>query len=191
MYALALLLAWAAAPFWETRPPAAWTDAELSGFLADSPWAQLAGPAPGVTIYLATARPMREAEAELYRRARLRQAHLPEVADLDYADFLRTEGARHIVIAVPFPDTLALADAAEYKRMEQESVLKIGRRTYKMSGHFPPVAADPRLRMAFPRDVRAGDKSLYFELYLPGVGGNFKSADFRFKELNYRGRVEY
>ena len=29
-------------PFWQTKPAKEWTDTELSQFLADSPWAQMA-----------------------------------------------------------------------------------------------------------------------------------------------------
>ncbi|MFN7993153.1 MAG: hypothetical protein U0Q18_06115 [Bryobacteraceae bacterium] len=68
MHVLCALLALLAAPFWETKPPKDWSEEELSMLMHDSPWAQMAEPAPAVAIYLATARPLRDAEAELGRR---------------------------------------------------------------------------------------------------------------------------
>jgi len=69
--ALALLLL--AAPFWEAKAPAQWTDIELRQMLVDSPWAQLIpGPTKSfspVQAYLATAAPVRQAEEEIARRA--------------------------------------------------------------------------------------------------------------------------
>src|ERR1700722_14193428 len=72
-------------PFWQTKPAKDWTDAELSQFLSDSPWAQMAaqpskpqaGKKPGedklVQVYLATAGPVVKALAERDRRMELRR----------------------------------------------------------------------------------------------------------------------
>src|SRR5579862_8426555 len=72
-------------PFWQTKPAKEWTDAELSRFLADSPWAQMAtqpakpqggknsGEDKLVQVYLATAGPVVKALAELDRRLELRR----------------------------------------------------------------------------------------------------------------------
>ncbi len=43
---LVFTLAFLAAPFWETKAPADWTDSELQRMLTDSPWAQMVT-APG------------------------------------------------------------------------------------------------------------------------------------------------
>ena len=68
MLAILLTLLLAAAPFWEAKGPAAWSEDELNQLLTESPWAQVAeGPSanlPGVQVYLATAKPIQLAEAE-------------------------------------------------------------------------------------------------------------------------------
>ena len=191
MHVLALLLALFSVRFWENHLPAAWSDGELTAFLIDSPWAQTAGPNPGAIVFLASAPLVQQAEAEQYRRARRKKPSLPEESDPDYAAFQREDGGKHIVLAVLLPNQLALADAVEYRRMEQESVLRIGRRRYQITGHFPPMSTNPYLRLVYPRQVQPGDKSLAFDLYLPGVTGNFKSAEFRLKELLVKGQAQY
>lgn len=188
MRAIALWLALLAAPFWETRPPREWSEEQLQRMLTDSPWAQRVDRV-GKVAYLATAGPAREAERELARR---RQEKNKDAAspDLEYADFLTQDQGKHIVLAVDYPDVRPLADAAEAKRMEEESVLKIGRKKHHMTGHFPPTPSDPYLRMVFPREIGPNDKTLVFELYLPGSGGTYGMAEFRLKELVYRGKPE-
>jgi hypothetical protein len=193
MHAALVWLALFAIPFWELKAPSAWNDSELQSFLADSPWAQTAGPAPGAIVYLASAAPVRLAEAEAWQRLRRRKPDMPEESDPDYAAFLREDGGKHIVLAVSYHNQRveAFSDNAEYRRMEHESVLKLGRKTYHIDGHFPPTRADACLRLVFPRAVQPQDKALVFDVYLPGIAGNFKSAEFRVKELQFRGRVEY
>ena len=66
----------------------------------------------------------------------------------------------------------------------------VGRKKYKMTGHFPPSAGDPYLRIAFPREVTAADKSVNFELYVPGVGIPFRSVEFRVKDMTVKGKLE-
>jgi hypothetical protein len=75
--------------------------------------------------------------------------------------------------------------------MEKESVLRIGRRKYRMTGHFPPAPTDPYLRLVFPREVDPQDKSLRFELYLPGVPSPYRWAEFRLREMRYRGEPAF
>jgi len=74
--------------------------------------------------------------------------------------------------------------------MEEESILKVGKKKYQMTGHFPPTPADPYLRLVFPRPIGPNDKSLVFELYLPGVGNTYRTVEFRIKELGYKGTPE-
>ena len=66
-----------------------------------------------------------------------------------------------------FPACAVLAGPREVKRMKEESFLRVGRKGYKMTGHFPPTPADPYLRLIYPREIGPNDKSLVFELYLP------------------------
>ena len=175
-------LALLAAPFWETKVPREWTDAQIERLLHDSPWAQMAEPAPAVQIYLATARPLRDAEGELARR---REKPLNE----EYVDYVGQEGANKLVVAIAYPDSTALEDDAEAHLMEEESVMRVGRQRYKMEGHFPPVPSDPFLRLVYPRVATERDKAIVFELYLPGYGP-YRDVEFRVRDMMYKGRLE-
>ena len=186
MHATALWLALLAAPFWESTPPREWSEQQLQRLLTFSPWAQ-GMEQTGRIAFLATARPIQEAEHELARR---RTAKGAEPATAEFADFLAHDQGKHIVLAISYADPRPLADAAESRRMEQESVLKIGRKKLKMTGHFPPTPSDPYLRMVFPREAGPGDKSLTFELYVPGMGVTYALVEFRLKDLLYQGKPE-
>ncbi|MGA2130807.1 MAG: hypothetical protein ABSH50_00700 [Bryobacteraceae bacterium] len=176
------LLALLAAPFWETKSPRDWTEPELQRLMHDSPWAQMADPAPEVQVYLATASPLRDAETELARR---RGKPLNE----EYVDYLKEHGGKQIILAIAFKNLNALSDGEEARHMEDESVMKVGRQTYKIEGHFPPVPADPVLRLVYPRAVTERDKNVTFELYLPGYGP-YHEAQFRVRDLMFKGRLE-
>lgn len=182
MHPVCALLALLAAPFWETKAPAEWSDSQIDLLMHDSPWAQMADPAPAVQVYLATAHPLREAEAELARR---RGKPLNE----EYLDYVRQEGGRNLVLAIAFKNFTALEDGEEAHRMEEESIMRIGRQRYKMEGHFPPVPSDPFLRLVFPRAVTEHDKTVTFELYLPGYGP-YHEAEFRVRDMLYKGKLE-
>ncbi len=191
MLALVIFAALAAPAFWEVKAPSGWTDEEVKQLLTNSSWAQTAA-APreegGMVVYLATARPAREAEEELRRRdARLRSIEDPTAHE--YREFLRENAGRVIVLAVRFPS--ALTDDAEVHRMEKDCVLKVGRRKYRLMGHFPPTPSDPFLRLVFPREVNPEDRTLRFELYVPGVSSPLRWAEFRLKELKYKGALEF
>ncbi len=182
MHLVCAFLALLAAPFWETKAPADWTSEQIEVLMHDSPWAQMAGPAPEVQVYLATAHPLREAEAQLARR-------LAKPLSDDYIAYLRDEGADKIVLAIAFRDLKAMADGEEEHRMEEESIMRVGRRKFKMEGHFPPVPSDPFLRLIYPRAVTEQDKTVVFELYLPGYGP-YHDAEFRVRDLMYKGKLD-
>ena len=189
MLALFILLPLSAPPFWEAKLPAEWTDEQVQELLSDSPWAQPAqNPLEegGVPAYLATARPIQEAERELLRRATKQTAEEDESAE-EYRAFLRENQGKCIILAVRLPGWNAQAEA---KKMEEESVLKVGRKKYKMAGHFPPTPADPYLRLVFPRAIQTSDKAFSFELYLPWVPGPYRTVEFRMKDLTYKGVIE-
>jgi hypothetical protein len=182
MHLVCLLLALLAAPFWETKAPGEWTDAQIELLLHDSPWAEMAAPAPDVQVYLATAHPLREAEAELARR---RGKPLNE----EYTDYIGREGANKLVLAIAYKNYTALADGGEAHSMEEESIMRVGRQKYKMEGHFAPVPSDPFLRLVYPRVATERDKSITFELYLPGYGP-YHEAEFRVRDMVYKGKLE-
>jgi hypothetical protein len=191
-FALLLLLA---APFWEAKAPAQWTDAELAELLGSSPWVKTLAPKiatgdiPALHVHLATARPLRDAEQEFQRRLRLR-AEIDAPDDQEYEEFLRDNQGRYIVLAVQLSSPGALADPKEVSRMEEESFLRVDRKKIKMTGHFPPTASDPYLRLVFPRAIEPGTKSVVFDLYLPSVPSPYRQVEFWLRDLLWKGKPE-
>jgi hypothetical protein len=192
-----LLCALLVAPpsFWESKAPHDWTDLEVTSLLNDSPWARAALTQgivgqPGIQTYLASALPVQQAEAELSRRRRIRNRPAGPVETDDYLEFLKQHQGESIVLTVFFPDPIQLAAAKELKRMEEECIMKIGRKKYKMTGHFPPTSDDPYLRLVFPRQLGPKDKSVEFDLYLPGAPDPYRIAEYVIKELMYKGKLE-
>jgi len=186
---LSLLLA---APFWETKSPAAWTKAELLTMFRAAPWAQrmetldpVAGE-PEIFAYLATARPMLDAETELISRSARPADELAQ----EYRTWLAENSAKVIVLALELPKSDALQDGAELAQMQKESLMLIGRKKYKMSMYFPPSSTDPHLRYVFPRAIKPEDKVLAFEIYVPGVMGPSRRLEFKVKDLAYKGQPE-
>jgi hypothetical protein len=183
------------APFWETKPPELWTDEEVQQVLSASPWVQTVtvhargGSVPSVFVYLATAKPVREAEQELRRR---REGPPPEdPAAEEYDEFLAQNQGKYVVLAVRADNPLALADAEQARRMEQESVMIADRERHRLAGHFPPTPSDPYLRLVFPRPSRRDFRKLRFELYLPTAVFPYRTVEFEVRELYYRGEAEF
>lgn len=189
-----------AGPFWETRPPAEWSDTELTALLTDSPWAEVMGspgtavPAPGVVAYLATAAPMEAAEKEATRRAELRRKPGKAIQEDplagEYRDWLEQNRDTQIVLAIRLAGNRGFSDEGEIRKMEEECVMHAGKRKFKITGHFPPFQSDPYLRLAFPRQVQLSDKALTFDLYLPGVPEPYRSAEFKLKDMVVAGKLE-
>ena len=177
------------APFWETKAPADWTEEELQSLLTDSPWAQMSnapGDGPAVQVYLATAGPMEQAEQERERRFRRKRPNeQTDETTLEYREWLQENRANSIVVAIAVPkfDT-------DTQRMEEECLMRVGRKKFKMTGHFPPTAHDPFLRIAFPREVKASDKNLTFDLYLPGAPIPYRSVEFKVRDMVVGGKLE-
>jgi len=205
---LALSLLLFAEPFWQIKPPTEWNDIELSQFLSDSPWAQMAaepgkakvgknaGEGQVVQVYLATAAPIAKAVAERERRAELRRPGtaktladdpMSEERSVWFAD--NREG--HIIVAARVGLNDAFSDAAETRRLEQDSVMELSRRSVKLSAYFPPTRSDPYLYLAFPREPAASSgKTVTFELYLPGVPVPYRIVVFTVKDMLVDGKLE-
>jgi hypothetical protein len=186
MLALAGLLFFLAQPFWETKPPEKWTDHEIDTILHASPWSVPLGPEPEVMVYLATAAPIEEAESEL----RLRSKHPPLQPDPDYIDYLRLHREEAFVLAVQWRKRGGFGSEVERRRMENESEMVVGKKTYKIVGHFPPTSDDTVLRLVFPRELKPSDKAVLFRLFLPGMPFPEREVEFRIKDLIYRGKLE-
>ncbi len=196
---LVAMLLMLSASFWETKAPADWTEDELLRLFTDSPWAQMMDPngakdthSAAVQAYLATAGPMQVAEKERDRRY-LRKRPGPvveEPMDTEYRLWLEDNRAAQIVLAVRIPRTRDFEDGAQTRRMEEECIMRVGRKKYKMTGSFPPTEHDVYLRLAFPREVQASDKTVTFELYLPGVSPPYRTAEFKVKDMVVKGKLE-
>jgi hypothetical protein len=188
--ALLPLLFFFGQPFWEAKPPEKWTDAEITYLRNSSPWAQQVGAPPQqVTVFLATAAPIEAAEAELRLRMKKNTRPLAE-PDPDYLDYLREHRDSTFVLAITYPTLTGLGHADESKNMEEETVMLVGRKEYKILGHFPPTPSDPVLRLIFPRMVKPTDKSFFFKLYLMGLKFPEREVEFKVKELMYQGKLE-
>jgi hypothetical protein len=192
----AALLFLMAAPFWESKAPSDWTDDQLLQLLTDSPWAQMVAapgdsvPAPPVQVFLSTAAPMQLADHE--RQIRYQRKHPQEKSELadEYRVWLEDNRLTQIVVAVRIENNHGFFDEKETRRMEEESVMRIGRKKIKMTGHFPPSPGDPYVRMAFPRQVEPSDKTVNFELYLPGITPPYRMAEFKVKDMIVKGKLE-
>jgi hypothetical protein len=195
---LGLLLLVFAELFWQSKPPAEWNDVELAQFLADSPWAQMAaapgktGTAPAVQIYLATAGPIERAVEERNRRIALRQSKAATESLLgeEFAAWFADNRAEHVIVAARVGNNSAFSSESETRHL-QDSAMDLGRFKVKMSSYFPPTVSDPHLYLAFPRgQASPADKSVAFELYLPGVSGPFRTVQFKVKDMLVDGKLE-
>ena len=186
MHALIALLFFLAEPFWETKPPEQWTDHEIEIMRGSSPWTQIIGPSPELTVYFATAEPIEAAEAE----ARLHKLKpLPE-PDPDYLEFLHENREKVFVLAVNYPSLAGLSkDPDAWKTLEKETRMKVGGKTYKIEGEFPPTPSDSVLRLVFPRQVKPTDKRVDLQLYLPGLPFPEREVEFYMKDLTYHGKL--
>jgi hypothetical protein len=190
------VLFWLAGPFWEAKAPVDWTENEVNQLLTNSPWAQMLD-APSkagsstVQVFLATSAPIEQAERQWDLRFKKNRPGSPaNNRDEEFQAWLNENRAKQIVIAVMVNLPQALSDEQETHRMEEECVMRVGRKKLKMSGYFPPSAADPYLRLAFPREVSTNDKNVIFDLYLPGVPIPFRQADFKVKDMLFKGKLE-
>jgi hypothetical protein len=191
----AAVLLMMAAPFWDSKSPDKWSDGELGALLTDSPWAQMAmasgsSVAVPVQVYLATAGPMEKAERERARREALKKPAPDDPLFEAYKGWVEENRAKQIVLAVAVTKNDVLADEAEIRRMEDECVMHVGKKKYKMTGHFPPSLGDRYLRLAFPREAQATDKSVIFDLYLPGVPIPYREVEFKVKDMVSGGKLE-
>lgn len=192
-------------PFWIEKAPRDWTPEELASLASASPWGQMVptpigGVFPPVQMFLATAGPIQDAEAEAQRRAAIRRppGEEPEFDPFaeEYRLWLEEFGDSHVILAVRISDQSAYFDGEELERFEEESTMRLGGRKVQMTGYFPPWSRDPYLRVAFPKDLNRLDlddldgEKLEFDLYLPGISGPFREADFRLEDMLVDGELE-
>jgi hypothetical protein len=176
-----------AGPLWERLPPAEWTDEQLASFFRNSPWVSRE---EGAHIYLASARPVREAEVELRRRKLDLKSGSESTESEEYFDFIRDNGDDYIVLAVHIPYPQYLLSEKDTQRMENRCQLVVGKKNHKLVGHFPPTAADRYLRLVFPKVVKPTDVEFTFKLYVPGVPSPFRMVTYRTADLAVNGSPE-
>jgi len=192
---LAILTLLTANPFWDSTDVQQWSEEQLLDFFGNSPWSQTAEAVTGrdgILTFLATAKPVQNAEREQRRRRMKKIAGVDTVQDPawdEFQEFLERDISRYIVLAVAIP-VEATRDGSEMSLMENQSVLKLGKQKIKMSGYFPPSPTDPFTRLIFPRAGTENAKELIFELFLPGTGTPYRQAFYPRKLMTYRGRLE-
>jgi hypothetical protein len=186
MHALVALLFFLAQPFWETKPADTWTAKEIDTIRNSSPWAQKVGPEPSILVYFATALPIEDAETEL----RLRGKNPPREPDAEFQAYVSRHRDGEFVLAIAYRKSDKPLDATDLKRIEEETVMRVGRKQIHISGHFPPIPSDPVLRLVFPREVRPEDRKVVFRLYVPGIDFPDREVDFAVKDMIYHGRLE-
>ncbi len=187
MLVWAILIAFFGPPFWEAIAPGQWTDAQIEEVLQSSPWVR---DDDGTRFFLASARPIWQAELEQRRRNPDSQVAFEDDTMSEYFEFLQDNHERYFVLAVHVPLPQYQEAEKRKKKMENKSVLVVNGKEYKMIGHFPPTPDDPYVRMIFPRAVNADDDAFEFRLYVPGVPMPFRRLTFYPKELIYRGKFE-
>lgn len=176
-------------PFWENKQPAQWTRDEIDTLFTFSPWGTI-GLDTVTPIFLASSRPLRE--AELLLRTRGAADAEAQTDEDDYFSYIAQNPGKHIVVATRVSNLAAFSDAREVKQMEKECYLRAGgRKKIFPVGHFPPTPSDPYLRILFPRLPLDGVKALLVLLYIPGNPKPFMEAEFKVKDMVYRGKVEY
>jgi len=188
-----LLIVLLAFQYWD-KPPEQWSQDQVETILTASPWARIveasghSGSAP-LLMYLASAEPLRLAEQELRRRDK-KPRHEDILAE-DYRAWLAEDGGKHIVLAIRIIDPRGFDDAKEVKQMEKECTLRIGRKKVKIDGHFPPSSSDPFVRLAFLKEGAENERTLQFELYIPGAPLPYRNAEFPVKDMVYKGKVTF
>jgi hypothetical protein len=131
-----LLLFLFADPYWVSKPPLEWTDAQLTALLANSPWAQaVEGPgqnSPPVEVFLATAGPIQLAEKERERRIQARRRPGPALPEspaiTEYRLWMEDNRTTQIVVAIAIQNNKGFLDEREVRRMEDESVMRAGKK---------------------------------------------------------------
>lgn len=177
-------------PFWETKPAAEWSPEEVQSILDSSPWAQLSrGRSGELRMFLATAKPMQEAEQKERLSKRMRGAN--DSSHEEYLAMIREAPDQYVVLAVAAGDRETFSQAGETSRIETDSRLFSGKNQSKPITYFPPSSSDPYLRIVFPRTIDPKAKTLEFAVFVPGQTDPFRRILFPVNKMMYRGKLEF
>lgn len=204
-----LMLALFATPFWESKPPSEWSDQDLKAFLRSSPWVQISRinvpsldthgdrdadlgelPDGAIQVTLASAAPVVQAEQEWHKRHPPAGDAVEDEYASEFYDFIGANPGKYIALGVRLERPQQLEKQKQTAEMEKRCELKIGKRHYKLVGHFLPSPADPYLRLIFPRELKPEDEDLEFTLFLPGISMPHRKVTFWLKELAFKGKLE-
>lgn len=192
-----LLLFLAITPFWQEKAPADWSDIQIAQFLNDSPWAHATKASgkvvgPPLQTYLASSKMAEQAEKERNRRVALRRKVEESPLAEEYRFWFEDNCKEQVILAVRVGNPVAFSSQGEIRRMQEDSAMHSGNIKVKMSSYFPPSATDPFVHFAFPRSViQPQEKSLDFEVYLPGVASPFRAVQFTVADLAVDGKPDY
>ncbi len=177
-------------PFWEALPPGEWTGGQIAALLAESPWVSSQ---EGAHIFLASAKPIREAEIERWTRRQPEDelAAQEYTESSEYIEFIRDNADDYIVLAVHIPYPQYLLSPKDTKAMENRCFLVTGGKRHKLVGHFPPTPGDRYLRLVFPRLIDPSTREFHFRLYVPGVPNPYRRVEFLTENLTYHGHPEW
>jgi hypothetical protein len=187
MYLVALLLLLAG--FWDTKPAEEWSVEEVRSMFEGSPWSRtLRVRGDPLQAHLASALPMRDAEKR--QRAFQKRTGAPDASFAEYLAMM--EEGEYIVLAVKIQDREKFADGVMVNRMQKDTQMRIGKKSYPLFTHFPPSSSDSYLRLVFKRPTLAvSDKSIFFAFVVPGVTDPYRNVEFYLKEMEFRGKLAY
>jgi hypothetical protein len=228
-------ICWSSGEFWSDKPYTKWTEKEVKHLLSDSPWAKsvtlkhtvlkqtrrefgtlsgIAGEGEGVsepevdyTVYLRTARPIREG---LVRLAQFEQKYdrldpdSRKAFDSKWDQFLAAPVGDKVIVQVKYGSNTADQDRQLANFWQNQTVETI-RDTAAMTGpdgvRLAPIAfwtargAGREFQMAFPRPQNVkNDAALSVEFRHPSVTGEDTTrifTKFQFKEMSYSGALAF
>lgn len=231
-----LAMTWAGGEFWTDKPYTKWSEKESKRMLADSPWARtttlrhtilklsrrdfgtmsnVAGEGEGVsdpevdyTVYLRTARPVREA---LVRMAQFEQKYdqmddgSRKAFDAKWEQFLSTNAGDKVIVQVQYSANTADVDRQLANYWQTQTVETIRDNGAALTGpdgvRMAPVAfwtargAGREFQMAFPRPKTDGkDAAISVEFTHPRVTGEGATriyTKFPLKNMMYGGTLTY
>lgn len=184
-----LLLAFLSGGFWDTKPPEEWSVEEVQAIFEASPWSRtLRVRGDPLQAHLASALPMREAEKR--QRAFQKRTGAPDASFAEYLAMM--DEGEYMVLAVKIQDRERFSDGTMVNRMQKDSQMRIGKKSYPLLTHFPPSSSDSYLRLVFKRPaVALSDKSIFFAFLVPGATDPYRNVEFNLKEMQFRGKLEY
>ncbi len=143
MHAWLALAFFLAQPFWETKPPEQWTDHEIDLMLHLEPMDADARPGARGAGMVGD----RATDRGRGRRSALAQTQSATPTRSGLSQFSwRDNREKVFVLAIGYPTLSGLGKEADaWKTVEKETAMRVGSKSYKVEGLFPPEPSDPVL----------------------------------------------